>query len=50
MILGIGILLVVLWIVGFLLLKTIGLFIHVLLILAALALIWHFCHGGRRTA
>jgi Family of unknown function (DUF5670) len=49
MLLGIGILLVVLWIAGFLLLPTVGLFIHVLLVVAVVTLICHFFRESHRT-
>jgi len=48
MLFGIGILLVVLWIAGFLLLHTVGLFIHVLLVLAVVTLICHFFRESTR--
>ena len=39
--------LVVLWLVGLLAFKTAGLFIHILLVLAVIAIIIHFVTGRR---
>jgi len=50
MLLGIGILLIVLWVTGFLMLGTVGgVFIHLLLVLAVVTLIWHFFRESTRT-
>lgn len=48
MILGIAAVLVVLWLLGFLTFHIAGALIHLLLILAVIAVIWHFV-AGRRT-
>ncbi len=43
MILSIGVVLLVLWVLGFLLFKKIvGTAIHLLLLIAAAAIVWHF--------
>lgn len=44
----IGIVLVVLWIGGFLVFHTAGFLIHILLILAVISIIFHFLRGGSR--
>ena len=45
--LPIGIALLVIWLVGFMLLKkVVGAFIHVVLIIAIVAIAWHFLGGG----
>jgi hypothetical protein len=44
----IGIVLVVLWLGGFLVFHTAGFLIHILLILAVLSIIFHFLRGGTR--
>jgi Family of unknown function (DUF5670) len=44
----IGIVLVVLWLGGFLVFHTAGFFIHILLILAVISIIFHFLRGGSR--
>ena len=49
MLLGIGILLIVLWVTGFLLLNTVGVFVHLLLVLAVVTLICHFFRESTRT-
>jgi hypothetical protein len=45
----IGIVLVVLWLGGFLVFHTAGFLIHILLILAVISIIFHFLRGGSRT-
>ena len=43
MLLTIGVVLLVLWLLGFMLLKkVVGAFIHLVLIIALCAIIWHF--------
>jgi hypothetical protein len=49
MFLILAIVLVVMWIGGFLVFKTAGLLIHVLLFLALISLIVHFVSGRRAT-
>lgn len=46
---GIAVVLLILWALGFLVFKVAGFFIHILIIVAVIALIWHFVAGGRRT-
>ncbi len=48
MFLGIGILLILLWLGGFFMFHTAGFLIHILLILAVVSLIFHFLRGGSR--
>ena len=48
MFLGIAGLLVVLWLIGFIALPALGVVIHLLLILAVIAVVWHFISGRRR--
>ena len=48
MFLGIGILLILLWLGGFFMFHTAGFLIHILLILAVVSLIFHFVRGGTR--
>lgn len=48
MFLTIGIILLVLWLLGFLVFPIAGGLIHILLVLAIIAIIWHFV-AGRRT-
>jgi Family of unknown function (DUF5670) len=46
MLLTIGVVLLVLWLLGFMLLKkVVGAFIHIVLIIAICAIIWHFVSG-----
>ncbi|WP_260705382.1 lmo0937 family membrane protein [Edaphobacter flagellatus] len=47
MFLILAIVLVALWLGGFLVFKTAGIFIHLLLILAVLSIIMHFVSGRR---
>jgi hypothetical protein len=47
MFLWIAIILVVLWLAGFLTFHAAGALIHILLILAIIALVWHFIAGRR---
>jgi hypothetical protein len=44
----IGIVLVVLWLGGFLVFHTAGFLIHILLVLAVISIIFHFLRGGTR--
>jgi hypothetical protein len=44
-----AIVLVVLWLGGFLMFKTAGLLIHLLLLFAVISLIMHFVSGSRAT-
>jgi Family of unknown function (DUF5670) len=44
----IGIVLVVLWLCGFLMFHTAGFLIHILLILALISIVFHFLRGGSR--
>jgi hypothetical protein len=44
----IGIVLVVLWLGGFLVFHTAGFLIHILLVLAVISIIFHFLRGGSR--
>jgi hypothetical protein len=46
----IGIVLVVLWLGGFLVFHTAGFLIHILLILAVISIVFHFLRGGSRGA
>ena len=48
MFLGIAGILLVLWLIGFIAIPTLGFFIHILLILAIIAVVWHFISGRRR--
>jgi hypothetical protein len=45
MFLGIGILLVVLWLGGFLMFHTAGFLIHILLVFAVISIVFHFLRG-----
>lgn len=49
MFLLIGIVLVLLWLGGFLLFHTAGFFIHILLLLAVVSIVFHFLRGNQRT-
>ncbi len=44
----IGIVLIVLWLGGFLVFHTAGFLIHILLILAVISIVFHFLRGGSR--
>jgi len=44
----IGIVLVLLWVGGFVMFHTAGFLIHILLILAVISIIFHFIRGGTR--
>lgn len=48
MLLWIGIALVVLWVLGFLLFHVLGSLIHLALIVAVVAIVWHFVAGAMR--
>jgi hypothetical protein len=45
MFLGIGILLVLLWLGGFVMFHTAGFLIHILLVLAVISFVFHFLRG-----
>ena len=47
MFLGIAAILVVLWLLGFLTFHIAGAFIHILLIIAVIAVVWHFVAGRK---
>lgn len=47
--LALAVILLVVWALGFLVFKIAAFFIHVLLIIAAIALVMHFVRGARRT-
>ena len=47
--LALAVILLVVWALGFLVFKVAAFFIHVLLIIAVIALVMHFVRGGRRT-
>jgi hypothetical protein len=49
MYLGIAIVLVLLWVGGFLVFHTAGFLIHILLIFAVISLVFHFLRGGSRS-
>jgi hypothetical protein len=49
MLLAAAVVLFVLWLLGFLAFHIAGAFIHILLVLAVIAIIWHFV-AGRRAA
>jgi hypothetical protein len=45
----IGIVLVLLWLGGFLVFHTAGFLIHILLIFAVISIVFHFLRGGTRS-
>lgn len=47
--LSLAIILLVVWVLGFLVFKVAALFIHVLLLIALIALVMHFVRKARRT-
>ena len=49
MFLMVGIVLVLLWLGGFLVFHTAGFFIHILLVLALVSIVFHFLRGRART-
>jgi uncharacterized membrane protein YwaF len=49
MFIAIAVVLLVLWVLGFLTFHIAGAFIHILLILAVISIIWHFIAGRRST-
>lgn len=49
MFLGIGILLVILWLGGFVMFHAAGSLIHILLVLAIISIIFHFLRGRTST-
>ncbi len=48
MFLTIAAILAVLWLIGFIAIPTLGVMIHLLLLLAIIAVVWHFISGRRR--
>ena len=48
MFLGVAAVLIVLWLLGFLTFHIAGALIHLLLLLAVIAIVWHFVAGRRR--
>ena len=44
---GLAVLLLILWALGVFAFKVVGFFIHILIILAVVALVWHFVAGAR---
>ena len=50
MFLGIGIVLILLWLGGFVMFHTAGFLIHILLVLAVISIMFHFLRGNSRTA
>jgi hypothetical protein len=50
MFLIIALVLVLLWLGGFVMFHTAGFLIHILLILAVISAVFHFLRGGTRTA
>jgi hypothetical protein len=49
MFLGIAVLLLILWVLGFFIFPVVGGLIHVLLIIAVIAIVWHFLKGRSTT-
>lgn len=49
MLLGLAVLLLLAWIFGFLVFHVAGFFIHLLIIFAIVAVVFHFLRGGSRT-
>jgi len=49
MFLGIGIVLVILWLAGFFAFHTAGFLIHLLLVMAVISFVFHFLRGNART-
>lgn len=47
--LALAVILLVVWALGFLVFKVAAFFIHVLLLIAVIAVVMHFVRGGRRT-
>ena len=47
MFLIIGLVLIVLWVIGFFTMHTAGFLIHILLVLAVISIIFHFLRGRR---
>lgn len=47
--LALAVILLIVWALGFLVFKVAAFFVHVLLIVAAIALVMHFVRAGRRT-
>jgi len=50
MFLGIGIVLIVLWLGGFVVYHTAGFLIHILLVFAVISIVFHFLRGNGRAA
>jgi hypothetical protein len=48
MFIGLGVILLIAWILAFAVFHVAGFFIHLLLIVAAISLIWHFVAGRRK--
>lgn len=49
MFLGIAIVIIILWALGFFVFSFGGGLIHILLVIAVIAIIWHFVKGGHGT-
>ena len=49
MFIGLGVILLIAWILAFAVFHVAGFFIHLLLIVAAISLIWHFVKGRQKT-
>lgn len=50
MFLTLAIILVILWALGFFVFPVVGGLVHLLLVLAVIAVVWHFIKGRRTTA
>ncbi len=50
MFLGLAVLLLLAWVFGFFVFHTAGFLIHILIIFAIIAAVFHFLRGGSRTA
>ena len=49
MFLTIAIILLILWALGFFLFPVVGGLVHIVLVIAVIALVWHFIKGKNRT-
>jgi hypothetical protein len=49
MLLAIALILLVLWLLGFIVVPVGGSLIHILLIIAVIAVVFHFARGGRQS-
>lgn len=49
MFLTIAIILIILWALGFFIFPVVGGLVHILLIIAVIAIVWHFLKGRHRT-